>query len=239
MKKTKITTAIIFMLALTVLASEAFAGPGRGGRGRGGRQGLGRGMPSGPRIGANPEFVWPDNFRGPRGQYCPLCQRPIQNIRGWQGRGPGRFGQGFQGRGARGLAMQGNGRRSFQGRGPVMQGRGGRGFQGRGDVIQGRGFQRRNIAPQGRQMNGSRGQFRPEGMGRPGLGMQPRRFTPEDTSRPIPPRGRGWAPGSESAWRQGRAPGWGQGWGLNPQPEKAPDANAPEPPSVENQTDQP
>ena len=289
MKKTGIKTAIIVVLAMTVMAGEAFAGPGGGGRGRGrgGRQGLGRGMAGGPQMDVNFQPAQPDNSWVP-GPFCPFAQGPNQNIQGWQGPGPGGFGQGFQGpgmggfgqgfqgrgmggfgqgfqgrgmggfgqgfgrrdmmmqrgpmagRGGRGAAMLGRGGRGFQGRGMAMQGRGGRGFQGRGPAMQGRGG--RDMAPQGWGMNNWQEQPGPGGIDRPGSGMQPQRFTPEDTdqtNQPMPPRGRGWAPGSGQGWRQGQAQGWGQSWGPNPQPQKAPDANAPEPPIVENQPDKP
>ena len=221
MKKTGFKAAIFVVLVITVLAGQAIAGPGGSGRGRGGGPEWGRGMAGGPRMGANLESVRPDRFRGPVGPYCPFDQGPYQNIRGRQGRGPGGFGQGFQGRDA---AMQGRSGRGYQGRGAAMQGRAGRDFQGRGAAIQGRagrgfqgrGFQGKDITPQGWGMNGRRGQFRPEGIGKPGPGMQPRRFAPGDTGRPMSPRDRGWAPG------------WGQGWRPDPQPEKAPDTNAPQ-----------
>jgi hypothetical protein len=214
------------VLAVTALAGEAFARPGGGGRGRGGRQGWGRGMASRPRMGANLKSVQPDGFWGPRGPYCPFGQGPYQNIRGRQGRGQGGFGQSFQGRSmamqgragrgyqGRGTAMQGRAGRGFRGRGTVMQGRAGRGYQGRGTAMQGRvgrGFQGRGTAPQGWGMNGRRGQFRPDGIARPGPGIQPRRFAPGDTGRPMPPRERDWAPGR------------GQGWRPGPQPEKPQD----------------
>lgn len=245
MKKTGFKAAIFVLLVITVLASQAIAGPGGGGRSRDGGQGWERGMAAGPRMGRNLESVRPDSSRGPKGPYCPFCQGQNQNIggrqgrggRGFQGRGAamqGRGGRGFQGRGmaiqgrrGRGIrdggpTMQGRGGRDFQSRGPTMQGRGGRGFQGRGPAMQGRGdrgyqgrgtaMQGRGNAPQGLGMIGRRGQSRPEGIGRPGPDMQPRRFTPGDTGRPMPPRSRGWAPG----------------WGQNQQPEKAPDTNAPQ-----------
>ena len=247
MKKTGIKAAIFVVLAVTVLAGEAFAGPGRGGRGRGGGQGWGRGMTGGPRMGANFQPAQPDNSWVP-GPYCPFGQGPNQNIRGRQGRGPGGFGQGFgrrdmmmqrrpmAGRGGRGAAMQGRGGRGYQGRGAAIQGRGYRGYQGRG-------FQRRDIAPQAWGMNGRQRQFRPGGIGRPGPGMQPRRFTLGDMDQPTQPRGRDWTPGwgqgRAPGWGQGWAPGWGQGWGPNPQPEKAPDTNTPAEPVVKGQTEKP
>src|SRR4030042_536727 len=92
MKKTKIITAIIVVLAVTVLAGEAFAGPGGGGRGRSGGQGWGRGMAGGPQMGANLNSAQPDNSWVP-GPYCPFAQGPNQN-QGWRGRGPGGYGEG-------------------------------------------------------------------------------------------------------------------------------------------------
>jgi hypothetical protein len=286
MKKTKIITAIIAVLGLTVLAGEAIGQPGgrgRGGQGWGVGPGWGQGMAGRPQMNADLDSAQPDNywvpgpycpwgqgpnqniqdwqgpgpdgfsqgFQGPRGPYCPWGQGPNQNIQGRQGRGPGGFGQGRQGRGpgsfgrdfqGRGLGPcgQGYGRRDMTiQRGPVA-GRGSRGpaMMGRG----GRGYQRRNISPQGWGMNNWPGQRGPGGIGRPGPGWQPQWTAPEDndqTNQPVPPRGRGLAPGAGQGWRQGWAPGWGQGWGQNPQPEIAPDANAPEPPVVENQTEKP
>jgi hypothetical protein len=277
MKKTKITTTIIIVLAMAFLTSEALAGPG-GGRSLGGRPGWGRGMGGRPQMDVNPNSAQPDNswvpgpycpwgqgpnqniqdwqgpgpdgfsqgFQGPRGPYCPWGQGPNQNTQRRQGRGPSGFGQGRQGRGP------GSFGRDFQGRGLGPYGRGygrrdmtiqrgpaaGRG--GRGPAIQGRGsrgFQRRNISPQDWGMNNWQGQRGPGGIGRPGPGMQPGRFAPENWNPPVQPRGRGWAPGAGQGWRQGQAPDWGQGWGPNPQPETAPDANAPEPPIVEQQTE--
>jgi hypothetical protein len=128
-------------------------------------------------------------------------------------------------------------------RGP-MAGRGGRGtaMMGRG----GRAFQRRNIAAQGWGMNNWQDQSGPGGIGRPGPDMQQRWSAPEDTdqtNQPMPPRGRGWAPGYGPGWRQGWVPRWGQNWtpDWEPdlQPEKAPDANAPAEPVVEDQTEKP
>jgi hypothetical protein len=76
--------------------------------------------------------------------------------------------------------------------------------------------------------------------------MRPRQFVPENqdqTNQPTPPRGRGWTPGYEQGTTQGRGPAWEQDWtpdwNLKPQPEKAPDANAPEAPIVEDQPEQP
>ena len=204
---------IVIVLAVMVLTSQAFAQPGGGGRGRGGGQGWGRGMAGGPRMGTNLKSVQTDGFWRPGGQYCPFAQGQYQNIRGRQGRGmamQGRGGRGYQGRGA---AIQGRG---YQGRGMAMQGRAGRGYQGRG------------TAPQGWRITGRRGQFGPGGIGRQGPGMQPRQFAPGDTGRPMPPRSRAWAPRSGMGWRQGWAPDWEQGWRQNPQPEKAPDTNAPQ-----------
>ena len=205
MKQTGIKAAIVVLLAVTFLAGEALAGPGGGwGRGRGGGQAWGRGISGGPRMGANFKSVQPNDFWGP-GPYCPFGQSPNQNLRGWQGRRPGGFGQSFQGRG---MGRFGQG---FQGRG---MGGFGQGFQGRGMAMQGRSnriFQRRNITPQGRSMNNRQRRPGPGGIGRPSQDMRPRRFTPEDpdqTNQPTPPRNRDWAPG------------WGQGWRRNPQPEK-------------------
>jgi hypothetical protein len=210
MKKTGIKAAIIIVLAVTVLASQAFAGPGGGGRGG---SGWGRGMADRPRMGANLKSVQTDGLWRPGGPYCPFAQGPYQNIRGRQGRGmamQGRGGRGYQGRGA---AIQGRG---YQGRGMAMQGRAGRGFQGI------------DTAPQGWRITGRRGQFGPGGISRKGPGMQPRRFAPGDTGRPMPPRSRAWAPRSGMGWRQGWAPDRGQGWRPNPQPEKVPDTNVPQ-----------
>jgi len=274
MKKTKITTTIIVVLALTVLAGEAIGQPrgrGRRGQGWGVGPGWGRRMGGGPQMGTNPNSAQPDNswvpgpycpwgqgpnqniqsqqgrgrggfdqyFQGLRGPYCPLGQGPNQNIQGRQ-RGPGRFNKHFQGRGL-GPYGQGYGRRGMTiQRGPAA-GRGSRGptMIGRS----GRGFQRRNIAPQGWGMNNWHGQRGPASIGRPGPRMQQRWFKPEDGNPTVLPRCRGWTPGygpgTTQGWRPGRAPGWGKGWGPNPQPETAPDANAPEPPVVENQTEKP
>ena len=277
MKKAKITTVIIAVLALTVLTGETLAQPGRGGRG--GRQGWGPGMVDGPRRVQNFQPVQPDNswvpgpycpwvqgpnqniqprqgrgrcgfgqyFQRPRGPYCPLGQGPNQNIQGRQNRGPGRFNRDFQGRGPGGFNQgfqgrgQGFGRRDMMMQRGPLDGRGGRGFQNAGPGIPGRGgrgFARRNTTPQGWGMNNWRGQPGP-GFDRQGPGMRPRWFAPENWNPPVLPRGRGWAPGAGQGWRQGRAPGWGQGWGQNPQPEIAPDANAPEPPIVEDQPEKP
>jgi len=93
-------------------------------------------------------------------------------------------------------------------------------------------------APQGWGMNSRQGRPGPGGIGRQGPGMQQRRLTPEDTdqtNQPMPPRGRGWAPGSGPGWRQG----WTPDLEPNQQIEKAPDANAPAEPVIENQPEQP
>jgi len=102
-----------------------------------------------------------------------------------------------------------------------------------------RGFPGKGIAPQGRGMNGRRGQPGPEGMGRPGPGMQQRRLTPEDTGqadRPMPHRGGDWAPGMGMGRRQGMGPGWMM---RDPQPEKDPDTNNPDDPVAKDQTEKP
>ena len=269
MKKTKIITVTIAVLALMVLAGEVIGQPGgrgRSGQGGGGGPEWGQRMAGRPQMNADLDSAQPDNswvpgpycpwaqgpnqniqpqqgrgrggfdqyFQRPRGPYCPYCQRPIQNVRSRQGKGPRGFGQGLQGRGI-GPAGRGFRRQdTITQRGPMAD-KGGRGpaILGRG----GRGFQRRNIAPQGRRMNGRQGQFRPEGIGRPGSGTQPRQFAPEDQGQPMPPRARGWAPGTGQGrgWRQGMGPGWRQ----NPQLETAPDVNAPKPPIVEDQTETP
>jgi hypothetical protein len=104
----------------------------------------------------------------------------------------------------------------------------------------GRGFDRSNMPPQGWGMNNWQGQS--GHVGRGGQGPRPRQFLQENqdqTNQPTPPRGRGWTLGYGQGTRQGRGPGWEQDWtpdwNLKPQQEKAPDANAPEPPIVEEQ----
>lgn len=260
MKKTRITTALIVALALTVLAGEAFAGRG-GGRGRGGRQGwdnargqggrqgwesgrgrgggpgFGRGMAGRPGMGANFQAPQQDNSWAP-GPFCPYAQGPYQNIPGFQGRGRGGFGigQGFLGRGM-GPCGQGFGRRDMMMQRRPMAGRGGRGFQDRGPAIQGRGgrgFQRRNIAPQGWGMNNRPGRPGPGAIGRQGPGMQPGWFAPADTdqaNRTMPPRGRGR--------NINRGQGWTPYWGPNPKPQKAPETIAPAAPVLEDNKDKP
>jgi len=155
MKKAKITTVIIAVLALTVLTGETLAQPGRGGRG--GRQGWGPGMVDGPRRVQNFQPVQPDNswvpgpycpwvqgpnqniqprqgrgrggfgqyFQRPRGPYCPLGQGPNQNIQGRQNREPGRFNRDFQGRGPGGFNQGFQGRGQGFGRRDMMMQRGG------------------------------------------------------------------------------------------------------------------
>jgi hypothetical protein len=208
------------------------------------------------------------NFQGPRGPYCPFGENQDQNIprrqgrgpgrfnRDFQGRGPGGFGQGFQGRGEgpygqgfgrRDMMIQrgpgaGRGSRRFQDAGPGMPSIGGRGFQGRG----GRGSVRGNTPPQGWGMNNRQGRAGPGGRGRQGPRMWQRQFVPDNqdqTNQPLTPRGRGWTPNYGPGTRQGWGPNWGQdwtpNWNLKPQPEKAPDANATEPPIAEDQPEQP
>ena len=299
MKKVKITTAIIIVLALTVLAGEAIGQPGgrgRGGQGWGGGPEWGQRMAGRPQMNADLDSAQPDNswvpgpycpwaqgpnqniqpqqgpgrggfgryFQGPRGPYCPLGQGPNQNIQGrqnrgpgrlkrdFQGRGPGGFGQGFQGRGQRPRG-QGFGRRDIiMQRGPIVGrgGRGGRGFQNAGSGMPGRGgrgFNRRNTPPQNWGMNNRQGRPGPRGRAGQGPQMWQRQFVPEDQdqiNQPTPLRGRGWTPGyGPGTRRQGWGPGWRQDWtpdwNLKPQPEKAPDANAPKPPIVEDQPEQP
>jgi hypothetical protein len=231
MKRTKITIAIIAVLALTVLAGEALAGAegrGRGGPawgrgpGRGNGPGWGRGMVAGPQTGANLEPVQSDNYWRP-GPYCPYAQGPNQNIRGRRGPGRGGFGQsyqrptgpyypygqglsqniqGWQGRGP-GLRGQGLGRWDLTVQRGPMTGRGGRGpaMMGR----DGRGFQRGYLAPKGWGMNNWQGESSP-GFYRQGPGMRQQWFTPDDTdqtNRPAPPTGRGREPGWGPGWRQG------------------------------------
>lgn len=203
------------------------------------------------------------NFQGPRGPYCPYGQGPNQGIQEWQGRSPGRFDRDFQGRGpgrfnqgyqGRGMGPygQGFGRQNMMiqrgpgagrgNRGPAIQGRGGRDFQNAGPEIQGRGgrgFARGNTYPQGWGMNNRQGQFGPVSRGGQGPRMRQRQFAPEDqnqTNQFAPPGGQGWAPGlgQGRGWRQGMGPGWVP----NPQTENAPDANATEPPIVEDQPEQ-
>jgi len=135
------------------------------------------------------------------------------------------------------------------GRGPAIQDRDGRGFQNAGPGMSGRGgrsFNRSNTPPQNWGMNNRQGQPGPGGRGGHGPRMRPRQFVPENqdqTNQPTPPTGRGWTPGYGPGTGQGRGPGWGQNWtpdwNLKPQPEKAPDANIPEPPIVEDQPQQP
>jgi hypothetical protein len=132
-------------------------------------------------------------------------------------------------RGGRSPAIQDNSR-GFQNAGPGLQGRGGRGFN------------RSNTPSRNRGMNFRQERLGPAGRGGQGPRMRPRQFVPEDqdqTNQPTPPRGRGWAPGYGPGTRRGWGPGWRQNWtpdwNLKPQPEKSPDANAPEPPIAEDQ----
>jgi hypothetical protein len=88
-------------------------------------------------------------------------------------------------------------------------------------------------------MNGRQEQFRPEGMGRPGMDMQPRRFAPRDTDQadqPMQHRSEGWTPGMGPGRRQGMGPGWMM---RDPQPEKTPDTNAPDEPVAKEQIEKP
>lgn len=221
----------------------------RQGRGRGG---FGRNF-QGPRGPYCPYGQGPNqNIQGRQGR------GPGRFNRDFQGRGPGGYGQGFQGRG-QGPRGQGFGRQGMMmqrgpgagrgGRGPAIQGRGGRGFQNAGPGMPGRGgrgFARGNTLPQGWDMNNRQGRSGPGGRVGQGPRMWQRQFVPEDQdqiNQPITPRGRGWTPGYGPGTGQGWGPNsgqdWTSDWNLKPQPEKAPDANATEPPIVEDQPEQP
>jgi len=250
MKKTRITTAVIVALALTVLAGEALAGPG-GGRGRGGGPGWqddrvggpgrGRGMAGGPRIGANLDPAQQDDSWVP-GPYCPWGQGPNQNIQGWQGPGPYcPFGRGpnqnIQGRQRPG---QGGFGQNFQGpRGPYCPY--GQGFRrwnmmitqrGQMDVrgsggptMRGRGdsaFQRRDIAAQGWGMNNRPGRPRLGDIGRQGPGMQPRWFAPADTDQMNQQIPTGSRGWAPRLW-QGWRQGRASGWGRGWEPNLQPE----------------
>ena len=239
MKKTKITTAIIFMLALTVLAGEALAGPGgrgrsRGGQGWGGGPGWGRGMTGGPQMKANNDPAQPDDSWRP-GPYCPWGQGPNQNIQPRQGRGPGGFGRGYwgpqgpycpfgqgpnqniQGRQGRGWGGYGQGpNQNIQGRRGRGPGRFGQGFQGR----DGRAFQGPGATIQGR---GSRG-FQRRNIAPQGWGINGRRgqFRHGGMGRPGPNmQPQRFAPGDTDQpmpprggdWAPGSGRGWRQGMG--------------------------
>jgi hypothetical protein len=183
---------------------------------------------------------------------------PGRFNRDFQGKGPGGFNQGYQGRGM-GPCGRGFGRQDMMmqrgpgagrgNRGPAIQGRGGRGFQNAGPGMPGRGGRgsvRGNTPPQGWGMNNQQGRLGPGGRGRQGPRMQPRQFVPDNqyqNNQPTTPRGRGWTQGTVPGPRQNWGPNWGldwtPDWNLKPQPEKAPDANATEPPIAEDQPEQP
>jgi hypothetical protein len=224
-------TAIVAGLALTVLASEALGQPGgrgRGGQGWGYGPGWGRGMTGGPQMNADLDSAQPDNSWKP-GPYCPFGQDPNQNIQDWRGRGPGGYGQGFQGpRGPYCPLGQGPNQnfQGWQGRGPRgygrnMQGRGPRGFS--------QGFQgpRGPYCPFGQGPNQNIRGRQGRGPGRFGLGRQGRGLGPQSRwgfgrgnmmmqRRPMAGRGvRG--PAFQGRAGRGFQRGYmsGQDWGMN------------------------
>jgi hypothetical protein len=232
MKRTRTITAIIVGLGFAAFAGEALAGPAgprpgwTRGQGRSYGPGWWRGMASRLQMNADPNSAQPGNSWRP-GPFCPFAQDPNENMQGWQGRGPGVFGRGFQGpRGPYCPFGQGPNQNlpGWQGRGP---GRFGQGFQGRGPGASGWGFGRRNMMMQRGPVAGRAGRG-PAFQGRAGRGLQRRYMAPRGWGMnggrgQFGPRGRGWAPGWGPCWRQG----WNPNLNPNLQSEKTPDANAP------------
>ncbi len=195
MKKTGCKAAILILLAVLVLSTQAFAV--RGGRGRR------RDAAYGPTTPGRPYME--------KGLCCPYCQRPYTIGQGFQGRGMGRGGRGFQGKGL-GPCGQGFGRKGMMTQRKPMMGKWGQGLRpGGGGGRRGQGFQGRGMGRPGQGFRG-RGMGRrsaggpPEGIKRPGRGGP---SEDEDVNQPGPPMPRrGMGRRGQGFQGMGRGPGF-------------------------------